>query len=392
MPSLYYDRPKKKKRPAPEPEIRREPEADASDTKEEKREKERFSALKFWFSTPNRPSPEEEKEAEAYIPPVRAAHRKRHPVLKLAAFLIAAAALCAFLLYLLPPGLFAARNKSNYLAANSLPSGYTHVLLLGIDRDTSGTSRSDTMMILSVGKGSVKLTSLMRDTGVTIPGRSGSNRLNAAYAYGGAELTLQTVNQNFGLNITRYALVDYDSFPELIDLIGGVTIDVTAEEAAQINRNMQEVYYRRYQSGALSYDDAYSAFLSDLLSEGGEKLHLNGMQALGYARIRNLDSDYGRTNRQRKVLSAAVSSLKGFVIRPVSLTYIAARAISMVETNMNVLEILSLGEKALFSGSVAQTRLPANGTYHDDGGMFYNVDFAANHSIFVDFVYGENKN
>ena len=386
MSSLYYDRPKKKKRPAPEPKIAETPEPDLR-----QREEKRFSALKFWFSTPNRVPDEDKADDGAYMEPVRSPRgKRRHPLLKLAFLLAAFAALCAFLLYLLPPGLFAARNKSNYLAENSLPSGYTHVLLLGIDRDTSGTSRSDTMMVLSVGKGSVKLTSLMRDTGVSIPGKSGSHRLNAAYAYGGAELALQTVNANFGLNITRYALVDYDNFPELIDLIGGVTIDVTSEEAAQINRNMQEVYYRRYQSGALSYDDAYSRFLSDVLSEGGEKLRLNGMQALGYARIRNLDSDYGRTNRQRKVLSSAVSALKGYVVRPVSLVYIAARAISLVETNMNALEILSLGEKALFSGGVEQTRLPANGTYADDGGMFYNVDFRANHSFFVRFVYGEN--
>ena len=295
---------------------------------------------------------------------------------------------CALALYALPVGLFGSHSKADFLANNRLPSGYTHVLLLGVDRDANGTSRSDTIMVLSVGRGSVKLTSLQRDTGVTVPGKSGTHRLNAAYAYGGAELALKTVNQNFGLNITRYAVVDYDGFESLIDRIGGVELPVTDAEAEQINRNMFEVINARYKSGMLTYDGAWEVYNREKLSAGGDNLRLSGLQALGYARIRKLDSDYGRTNRQRRVISAAVTALKGSLTNPAALIHVAAGAISMLDTNMNAAELLSLGEKALLAGTLDQTRLPKNGTYTDNGGMFYNVDYAANHDAFVAFVYG----
>ena len=313
---------------------------------------------------------------------------RRRAYLRAAAAVLALAMLTALALYALPVGLFGSHGRARYLANDDLPSGRVHVLLMGIDRDKAGTSRSDTMMVLSVGGGRVYLTSLQRDTGVTIPGKSGLHRLNAAYAYGGAELALQTVNQNFGLNITRYALADYESFPELIDLIGGVTVSVTDDEAEQINNNMREVLVRAYKTGAATYDAALNRYESEYMDSGGENLTLSGMRALGYARIRNLDSDYGRTNRQRKVLSAALRSLKANLTRPALLLRFAARALGMVETNMNALELMSLGEKAVLAQSIAQTRLPVNGTYRDDGGMFYNVDYAANRNAFIEFVYG----
>ena len=283
----------------------------------------------------------------------RPARRSRHIFLKLVMAALALVLACALALYALPVGLFGSHSKADFLANNRLPSGYTHVLLLGVDRDANGTSRSDTIMVLSVGRGSVKLTSLQRDTGVTVPGKSGTHRLNAAYAYGGAELALKTVNQNFGLNITRYAVVDYDGFESLIDRIGGVELPVTEAEAEQINRNMFEVINARYKSGMLTYDGAWEVYNREKLSAGGDNLRLSGLQALGYARI-----------------------------------HVAAGAISMLDTNMNAAELLSLGEKALLAGTLDQTRLPKNGTYTDNGGMFYNVDYAANHDAFVAFVYG----
>lgn len=88
------------------------------------------------------------------------------------------------------------------------------------------------------------------------------------------------------------------------------------------------------------------------------------------------------------MISAAVAALKGSLTNPAALIHVAAGAISMLDTNMNAAELLSLGEKALLAGTLDQTRLPKNGTYTDNGGMFYNVDYAANHDAFVAFVYG----
>lgn len=400
---MFYDRPqKKKRRPPTEPEMRTRPHRRASlfrvlfttPRREEDDEdapasrRRRPSLWEILFETPRRGEADdfaEEAETEADERPAR---RSRHGLLKLVLAALALMVVCALALYALPVGLFGSHSKADFLADNKLPSGYTHVLLLGVDRDANGTSRSDTIMVVSVGKGHVKLTSLQRDTGVTVPGKSGLHRLNAAYAYGGAELALKTVNQNFGLNITRYAAVDYDGFEELIDRIGGVTLSVTDDEAEQINRNMFEVINTRYKSGLLTYDGAWEIYNRERLAAGGDSLCLSGMQALGYARIRKLDSDYGRTNRQRRVISAAVTALKDSLTRPATLIHVAAGAISMLDTNMNAAELLSLGEKALLSSDIDQTRLPKNGTYTDDGGMFYDVDYAANHDAFVEFVYG----
>lgn len=400
---MFYDRPqKKKRRPPTEPETRTRPHRRASlfrvlfttPRREEDDEdapasrRRRPSLWEILFETPRRGEADdfaEEAETEADERPAR---RSRHGLLKLVLAALALTVVCALALYALPVGLFGSHSKADFLADNKLPSGYTHVLLLGVDRDANGTSRSDTIMVVSVGKGHVKLTSLQRDTGVTVPGKSGLHRLNAAYAYGGAELALKTVNQNFGLNITRYAAVDYDGFEELIDRIGGVTLSVTDDEAEQINRNMFEVINTRYKSGLLTYDGAWEIYNRERLAAGGDSLCLSGMQALGYARIRKLDSDYGRTNRQRRVISAAVTALKDSLTRPATLIHVAAGAISMLDTNMNAAELLSLGEKALLSSDIDQTRLPKNGTYTDDGGMFYDVDYAANHDAFVEFVYG----
>lgn len=414
---MFYERPKKKRRRAPETDMRaqlREYESEAENDfpgrrhawstgredmytarrrVENARKKERFSLIRFLFETPRKA--EEPAYEEGYLEPdevPKAGKRKKHYVLKFLFLILALSALCAFLLYILPVSFFGFRNADAFLADNDLPGGYVHVLLIGVDKDTSGTSRSDTMMIASVSKGDVKLTSLMRDTGVSIPGKSGKHRLNAAYAYGGAELLIQTVNENFALDITRYALVDYESFPKLIDLIGGVDIAVTEAEMEQINRNTREVLYRKVVNGENSYEDGLAEYERSLLHTFGENTHLSGIQALSYARIRNLDSDYGRTNRQRKLLSAAVGTLKGYIYKPLALAGVATSALDMVETNMTVPEILSLGLKAVpGSGSISQMRLPVTGTYTDNGGMFQNVDYAANRKAFISFVYGDQK-
>lgn len=308
--------------------------------------------------------------------------------LKVLLVIVLILALSVSALYFLPVGVFSSHDKNTYAAYEKLPKGYTHVLLIGLDVNSSDTSRSDTMMILSVGKGNLFLTSLQRDTGVYIEGYKGLQRLNAAYAYGGAELLLRTVNRNFGLDITRYALVDYESFPKLIDIMGGLDVtDISAAEAEQINKNMYDVLRRRYKKGSLSESAAAELFEKEFLLRSGD-LHLSGLQALGYARIRVLDSDYGRTNRQRRLIKAAFERFKQLKADPAALIKLGIAGIDAVKTNMGPLEIISLAEKAALSDFKNQTRLPVNGTYTDEGGMFYNVDYNANHAAFVSFIYG----
>ncbi len=382
---MYYDRPRKRKKPE---EVLKREEAAREKRIEEKRREEKFSLGRFFFETPvHEPKgyqEEEDREDREDIGENEPREKKKHFLSKACALFLAGVFVLSLLLYFLPVGLFGSRSKDMYLANNDLPSGYVHVLLVGVDVDSTGTSRSDTMIVASVSRGDIKLTSLLRDTGVTIPGRSGKHRLNAAYAYGGIDLLLKTVNQNFGLNITRYAIVDYDSFPKIIDKLGGVTLTVSDAEANEINDNVRGLLYMDVKNGKREYDAGYQLYLDEILKKGGENLRLDGLQTLGYARIRSLDSDYGRTNRQRKVLSAILSQVKK---HPLKLISAAGTALGEIDTNMNTLEIASIALKGITGGVPEQTRLPASGTYTDNGGMFENVDFKANLSRFLDFVY-----
>lgn len=376
---MYYDRPGKRRQP--EEKTKKEEQAHEKRI-EEKRREEKHSLYKFLFETPEH-APKGYREAEEEAEDTPPKGRKKRPLLKAGLFLLSCLIILAFLLYLLPVGLFGSRAKDMYMADNDVPGGYVHVLLVGVDVDSTGTSRSDTMIIASVKKGEIKLTSLMRDTGVAIPGRSGTHRLNAAYAYGGIDLLLKTINSNFGLNITRYAMVDYDSFPRIIDTLGGVSMTVTDAEANEINRNVGGLLYMQVTNGSMPYDEGYSLYQSELLSKGGENMRLDGLQTLGYARIRSLDSDYGRTSRQRKVLSAAMAQAKA---HPGKFLSAGMAALRVIDTNMNTLEIASIALKAITGGLPEQTRLPANGTYTDNGGMFENVDYKKNHDYFVEFI------
>lgn len=335
-----------------------------------------------------KPAKKQAKPAKTTAPKREKKQDKRnskHILLRFIALLLVLALLAGGGLYIMPTNVFASHTA--YGAVQKLPSGCVHVLLIGLDLDGNNTSRSDTMMILSIGKGGVKLTSLQRDTGVYIEGHNGLRRLNAAYAYGGEEGLIRTVNGNFGFDLSRWATVDYDSFPEIIDSLGGVRISgISDDEAAEINSNMKEQLLKKYRAGKMSQEEVLKTYYANELACGGDYV-LSGMQALGYARIRKTDSDYGRTNRQRKVVSACVSKLKSF--DPVTLIRFFKAVKRSVRTNMGTLELLSLGEKALFAGGITQMRLPVNGTYRDDGGMFYDVDYNMNREAFISFVYGE---
>ena len=359
---MYYDRPKKsgkaKAEPARKPKTRPDPKR-----KPAKPAKQR----------PAKPKKQKDKQ------------NNKHTLLKFVALLLVMALLAGGGLYIMPVNTFGSHTA--YGAVQKLPSGYAHVLLIGLDLDGNNTSRSDTMMIISIGKGGVKLTSLQRDTGVYIEGYDGLRRLNAAYAYGGEEGLIRTINQNFGFDLSRWATVDYDSFPEIIDALGGVRLSgISDEEANEINSNMREQLLKKYRAGKISEQEARRVYAANELKSGGDYT-LSGMQALGYARIRKTDSDYGRTNRQRKLISACVSKLKSF--NPVTLVRFFKAVKGNVKTNLGTLELLSLGEKALLAGGISQMRLPVNGSYIDDGGMFHDVDYALNRAAFISFVYGK---
>ena len=203
-----------------------------------------------------------------------------------------------------------------------------NILLIGCDKANGGSSRSDSIMIASVNKSTGRITvcSILRDTHLYIPGEREA-KVNAAYAWGGANLLIQTIEHNFGIKIDDYATVNFEMFTALVDGLGGVDVEVTEDEADYINN--------RHRYGKEKKPDTF---------ESGESVHLNGYQALWYSRIRKLDSDFMRTQRQRKVISAIASKVKG-QINPIGIFGLVSTAKEVapyIETTLSATDFWNL--------------------------------------------------
>lgn len=258
--------------------------------------------------------------------------------------------------------------------------GWLNILLLGCDSYTTNTrQRTDSMIIVSINLEArkVKMTSLMRDTWITVPGSSRHRKLTELCTVGGPEMTIQAINENFGMNIEKYALISMAGIAEVIDLLGGVDLDVTEDERWALNKGLF---------------DLSSLSGMEKLQESGENVHLNGNQATAYARIRRIDNDYVRTERQRIVLLAMAEKLRGGASAATLLTVVNT-LLNYVETNLSLAEIMGVAAVGLSMdlSDVEQLRLPADGTFQ--AGMFGNVwcikpDFAKNAEILREFIYG----
>ncbi|MBQ9032212.1 MAG: LCP family protein [Parasporobacterium sp.] len=160
-------------------------------------------------------------------------------------------------------------------------------VLFGLSGNNSGDdNRSDTIMIVTIDPEGrqIKLTSILRDTKAAIEGHE-PQKINAAYKYGGAELALDTLNRNFGLALKDYITVDFATLEQIVDILDGIELELTAEEAAIINE-----------------------YADEEVSEGWNLL--NGEQALLYSRIRKIDSDSIRVQRQQRVIQEILAKLK----------------------------------------------------------------------------------
>jgi LCP family protein required for cell wall assembly len=171
-----------------------------------------------------------------------------------------------------------------------------NILLLGVE-EIGGASNTDLMMIATMNtkEKSLKLTSLMRDLYVQIPGYN-NNKLNSVYAKGDVALLYETIDLNFGIHLDGYVMVNFSSFEKIVDLVGGVEVTLTNTEANYLNTTnyISNPAYRNVVAG---------------------KQTLNGNQALGYTRVRKVstgteNNDFGRTQRHRAVLNAIFDKLK----------------------------------------------------------------------------------
>lgn len=190
------------------------------------------------------------------------------------------------------------KNNATELVSDS---DVFNILLIGTDnRENVAGSRSDSMIVVSINKKTkeITMTSFMRDSYVSIPDH-GNNRLNAAYAYGGPSLLIDTIESNFKIDINRYAQVDFYAFIDIINAFGGIDMEISEDEMKVINDYTGEV-------NRLQGADKNSSKLTNF-----GLVHLDGKQALSYARIRYVgNADFGRTERQRKVLSALFTKAK----------------------------------------------------------------------------------
>lgn len=300
----------------------------------------------------------------------------------------AALLLCAVLLLTATTGFASAVSQDEWNAAvaaepntetEGLSDEWWNVLLLGCDSYTKNDyQRTDSMIIVSINaaKGQVKLTSLMRDTWIPVPGSKNHRKLTELCAVGGPELTIRAINESFGMNISDYALISMEGMAEIIDLIGGLDLDVTEEERKALNKGLFDL-------SPLSGMEP--------LEQSGEGVHLNGNQATAFARIRKIDSDYVRTERQRTVLLAIADKIKNGASAGTLLT-IVTTLMGYVDTNLSLTEIMtiaSVGMKLDLS-TVEQYRVPVDGTF--DSGTFNGVwcikpNFEKNTDLLHSFIY-----
>lgn len=304
-------------------------------------------------------------------------------LLKLLALALALVLIAAAALYALPVGLMNVEPANTDLSlTDGLPSERVNILLLGLDYMDEGQQRSDAMIIASVGYDGVKLTSIMRDTMVDIPGY-GQHKLNSAYSYGGAEMTMRVINATFELNITNYVAVDLRTMVDLIDALGGVSVSVEEKEIDHLNscawntyKKIRDLDPERY----LHYAD------SQPITQAGE-YELNGLFATAYTRIRHADSDYMRTARQREVLSGMVKKMRSNFYKPQIYINLYNVLRNSLDTNLSMPELISIGEKILISGNIETNRAPANEFIVDDGSSITITDREGNIRSMYEFIY-----
>lgn len=241
-------------------------------------------------------------------------------------------------------------DESQLEINENLPDHVVNILLLGIDarQDVTEGGRSDAMLICSINTqdGSIKLTSIQRDLLVTIPTKKNPYKITNAYSWGGGQLSMATVNQNFEMNIDKFVTINFYGLAAIIDYLGGVDIELTKTEASRINYELKKE--------PLPFDTNPDR---DKVEAVAGVHHLDGMQAVTYARIRGIsgENDFNRSERQRKLLEVLLEQ----VMQDMSLdrmVELITVAMPYVLTNMSASDMATLGMQVLSSGIVTRAQ------------------------------------
>lgn len=211
-----------------------------------------------------------------------------------------------------------------------------NIALFGVDAVDGEAGRSDSIMIATIDTvhKKLKLTSIMRDSYVAIDGH-GNDKINHAYAFGGPQLAIKTLNENFDLNIEDFASVNFETLPKIIDKIGGIELDIDADELEYIN-------------GYIAHLNNINGTSEPAIESTGLQ-HVSGTQALAFCRIRYTSGgDYKRTERHREVLTKIFEKIE--TLPATSYPSLLLEVLPMVNTSLTYNEILDLGTEVLKLG------------------------------------------
>jgi LCP family protein required for cell wall assembly len=242
---------------------------------------------------------------------------------------------------------------------------YKSILIMGIDamEEVNNSYSADSIMIATIDKHNkkLKLTSVMRDSLVAVEGHD-DTKLKYAYSYGGPQLLVKTINQNFNMNIKDYVKVNFFDVEKIIDYLGGVQINVQSSEIDILNN---------YQKNISSLEG--KSYIP--IKKSGVQT-LNGMQAVAYSRIRYVGNyDFQRTERQRAVITEMLKKFSNKNV--IEMTAIADKLLPLVETSLSKNEIISLGSYLVLNKLTkpVEFRIPTDKTYHDytnpKDGLYY---------------------
>ncbi|MDO4567846.1 MAG: LCP family protein [Clostridia bacterium] len=248
----------------------------------------------------------------------------------------------------------------------------TNILLIGQDRRPGESrARSDVMILVSLNKtdGRITMVSLMRDTYVQLEGRP-DNRLNAAFAFGGAAYLCETIESNFGVHIDGTFEVDFSGFEACVDAVGGVRVNITEAEAEIIRAAMGDEY--EIEAGSVN---------------------LNGAAALVYTRIRSLPGgDWQRTARQRRVIMALYNRFVNSNLT--TIVNVLNSVLPYIRTDMLNYEIIDLASSVISMGlsDIPTYTVPYEGTYtaaNVNGRFVFLPDLEANSRLLMEWLYGD---
>jgi len=290
---------------------------------------------------PEKPPESPPPKKEIKIPNVVKSKKVRHGFFKFIIFLLVVTVLAvAGGVTALLSRIDYARDNPDHAAVEEVAgtlqsdSQIQNIMIFGLDDhfdDDNG--RADTMMLISIDKkhNALKQVSFLRDLYLPIFNQ-GEDKLNAAFAYGGAKLAIETIEYNFKIKIDNYIVLDFDSFIYIINSLGGLDITLTEEEINYID-------WQSFRNHQVEVEDELMSTAPDFEGQTGVKVHVNGRQALWHARNRGQEGicsgdDFARTQRQSEVIDAVIEKVQSSSIA--DLIKIAYDVAPMITTNMNL--------------------------------------------------------